>query len=245
MSDSSSYKRSPAIHCWIKHIKEAMYDEDKKIFHTIFGRAKRVRILATITSKKEKLTEIKEDKFEEEIDIDSNIGLDFDFDDGTGSIKGLIRNINPDYYKKFNPGDLVDVIGRVSKWQDFVSLWIEIIKKVEQPNFILLRNAEIIKKIKLSKIQKIPAGIQDIEEFSNEIDIDNLLEEGENDNEIEIKKEEVYFIIRKYSVEGNGVDFEKIKEEAKISDIELRTYLNDLILESRIYESDENIYESF
>jgi len=245
MSDSISYKRSPAIHCWIKHIIEGIYDEDQKIFHTIFGGIKRIRILATIINKKEKLTELKEDNFEEEVDVNSNIGLDFDLDDGTGLIKGLIRNINPEKYKRFNSGDVVDIVGRVSKWKDFVSLWIEIIKKVEHPNFILLRNAEIIKKIKIGEIQEIPTTIQDIKEFSSELDIDILFEESNNNNEIETKKEQVYLIIKKYSVEGNGIDFEKIKGETKITDIELRTYLNDLILESRIYESDDNIYESF
>jgi len=245
MSDSISYKRSPAVHCWIKHIKEGIYDENAKIFHTIFGKVKRIRILATIINKKEKLTELKEDSFEEEGDTNSNTSLDFDLDDGTGLIKGLIRNINPENYSRFNPGDVVDIVGRVSKWQDFISLWIEIIKKVDHPNYILLRNAEIIKKIKLGEIQEIPPMIPDTEDFSNELDIDNLFEESNINNEIETNKEQVYLIIQKYSIDGNGIDFEKIKKETKITEIELRTYINDLILESRIYESDENRYESF
>ncbi|MFX1311305.1 MAG: hypothetical protein ACFFHD_01665 [Promethearchaeota archaeon] len=241
MSEVISYKRSPAVHCWIKHIKEAIYDENKKIFHTIFGITKRIRIIATIINKKEKLTELEEDNFEQDIDNNTNTRLDFDLDDGTGLIKAIIRNINPEKYKEFIPGDVVDIVGRVSKWQDLVSLWIEIIKKVKHPNYILLRNAEIIKKVKLGEIQEIP----EIKEFSNELDIDNLFEESINNNENETKKEQVYLIIKKYSVEGKNITFEKLKKETKISDIELRTYLNDLILESRIYESDDNIYECF
>ena len=55
MSERTSYKRNPAIHCWIKHIEEGKYDENENVFLTIFGKVKRVRLIATIIEKNEKL----------------------------------------------------------------------------------------------------------------------------------------------------------------------------------------------
>ena len=54
MSERTSYRRNPAIHCWIKHIEEGNYDENENLFQTIFGEVKRIRFVATIIEKNEK-----------------------------------------------------------------------------------------------------------------------------------------------------------------------------------------------
>ncbi|MFW9895813.1 MAG: hypothetical protein ACFFD7_08415, partial [Candidatus Thorarchaeota archaeon] len=66
MSDKPSFKRNPAIHCWIKHITDSRYDENQNIFHTIFGKVKRVRIIGTIIRKTEEISEIDDFGFEGE-----------------------------------------------------------------------------------------------------------------------------------------------------------------------------------
>ncbi|MFX1418652.1 MAG: hypothetical protein ACFE9N_07010 [Promethearchaeota archaeon] len=243
-----SYKRFPAIQCWIKHIIEGQYDEKEKFFYTIFGHVKRIRIIGTIIDKKEKLIESNETSMDIEENFDTNLRIDFELDDSTGMIRGTLRNVNPDNFKAFKKGDLVEVVGRVSKFRDFNSLWLEIIKKVKDPNLILLRNAEIINRIKHGEIEEIPEinnVIDSLEELSDEIDV-NTLFEGENisivHNEL---KEKIYSIVEKYSAEGNGINFKTLKQEIDISEKELRTLLNDLILESRIYESDSDNYEAF
>ena len=183
MNETRIFKRLPAINCWIKHLEKGYYDENEKFFHTIFGKVKRVRIIATIIEKKESVIESMEEEQYSEENIYSNIRLDFDLDDGTGLIRGFIRNINPEVFHHFNKGDIVDVIGRVSKYGDFISLWIEIMKKVENPNKVLLRSAEIIKRLKNGDIHEIPVITEigdNIDDFSNEIEIDTFFEE-END----------------------------------------------------------------
>ncbi|MFW9881463.1 MAG: hypothetical protein ACFFG0_51015, partial [Candidatus Thorarchaeota archaeon] len=234
--------------CWIKHIIEGQYDENEKFFYTIFGPIKRVRILGTILDKKEQLIEPNEISTDLEENFDSNLRIDFDLDDSTGIIRGIIRNINPENFKTFNKGDVVQIVGRVSKFRDFNSLWIEILKKVKNPNLILLRNAEIIERIKHGKIQEIPEIVKpsdDLEDFSDEIDVNTLFEDesiSTGDNEL---KEKIYSIVEEYSARGNGINFERLKQEIDISEKQLRTLLNDLILESRIYESDSDNYEAF
>ncbi len=243
-----SFKRNPSIQCWIKHIKEGLYDENEKIFHTIFGKVKRIRITATIIEKKEKLIELDENDIVLEESSPSNVRLDFDLDDSTGVMRAIIRNINPVSFEKFNKGDIVDVIGRVSKFNDFINLWIEIMRKVEEPNYILLRNAEIIKKIKNGDIHKIPefeAIVKNVEEFSEGIEVNTIFDEKGTSNQLDDLKEKIYLIVEEFSRKGERISFERLKKEVEISDSELRSFINDLIRESRIYESDNDNYEAF
>jgi hypothetical protein len=240
-----SFKRAPAIHCWIKHVLEGQYNQNEKFFYTIFGNVKRIRIIATIIEKSEKLIEATTQDMGLEDELDSNLRIDFDLDDGTGRIRAIIRNIDPEKYKKFTKGNIVDVMGRVSKFNDYVSLWLESMRKVEEPNLVLLRDAEIIKKIKNGEIQKIPEIADDFEEFSDEIDVTTLFETETGFSEQNETKEKIYSFIEQTSAQGKGINFEQLKREIKISDNELRTFLNDLILESRIYKSDNDNFEAF
>ena len=240
-----SFKRNPAIQCWVKHILEGQYDNNEKYFHTIFGRIKRIRIIATIIEKREKLIEVNEPDMVLEENIDSNIRLDFDLDDGTGMIRAIIRNVNPEKFIAYKKGDIVEVMGRVSKYGDFVSLWIEYMKNVEEPNLILLRNAEIIDRIKHEGIQEIPEIVNELDDFSDEIDVTTLFESETDTSERNELKQKIFLLIEKSSAKGNGITFEKLKQDVKISDNELRTFLNDLILESRIYKSDNDNFEAF
>jgi len=248
MEDLMSYKRNPAVQCWIKHIIEGQYDENEKFFHTIFGKVKRIRIIGTVINKREQLTEITDMDLGLEENINSNIRLDFDLDDSTGMIRATIRNINPEKFIDVNKGDIVEVMGRISKYGDYISLWIEIMKKVDEPNLILLRNAEIINKIKSGEIQEIPEMINldaNSKDFSDEIDVKTLFEKDEKvseDNEI---KEKVYLVVEEYSARGNGINFETLRQEIKIPEGKLRNIIKDLILESRIYESDNDNFEAF
>jgi hypothetical protein len=244
MNDRMSFKRNPSIQCWIKHVLEGQYNDDERFFYTIFGQVKRIRIIATIIDKKEKLVESNEVEMGIEEDSSSNVRIDFDLDDSTGMVRGIIRNVNPENYVAFNKGDIVEVVGRVSKFGDYVSLWIEILKKVKEPNLILLRNAEIIDFIKHGEIQEIPKLVNTGKNI-DEIDVTTLFENEGDPIKQDDKKEKIYLIIEEYSARGSGIKFEKLKQEAKLSESELRTYLNDLILESRIYESDNDNFEAF
>ena len=235
MSERPSYKRNPAIHCWIKHIEEGKYDENENNFLTIFGKVKRVRLIATIVEKNEKIIESDEYEIGSEDDSKVNVRLIYSLDDSTGLIRAYKDKIDPENYSGYKVGDIVDVIGRISKKGGYMSLWIEIIKKVEEPNFILLRNAEIINRIKIGDIQEVPVLS----------DVNNLFEEEFNYAEGDNLKEQVYSVIKLHSTKGNGINFEKLRKEIKIPDIGLRSYINDLILESRIYESDKDIFESY
>ena len=84
-----------------------------------------------------------------------------------------------------------------------------------------------------------------IEEFSDEIDVTTLFETDTGFSEQNEIKEKIYSLIEQTSAEGKGINFERLKRDIKISDNELKTFLNDLILESRIYKSDNDNFEAF
>ncbi|MFX1376503.1 MAG: hypothetical protein ACFFA0_11890 [Promethearchaeota archaeon] len=235
MRERTNYKRNPAIHCWIKHIEEGKYNENENVIHTIFGKVKRARLIATIIEKNEKLIESDEFEIGLEDDSKTNVRLIFSLDDNTGLIRAYKDKVNPENFITYNIGDVVDVVGRVSKKGGYMSLWIEIINKVEEPNLILLRNAEIIKRIKLGDIQEVPSLS----------DVDDLFEDEFSFTNEDDLKEKVFSVIVSQSINGKGITFERLRKEIKIPDIELRSYLNDLILESRIYESDKDNFESY
>lgn len=235
MSERPSFKRHPAIHCWIKHIEEGNYDETENNIHTIFGKVKRIRLIATIIEKNEKLIETDEFEMGLEDVSDANVRLILHLDDSTGLIRAYKDKVNPEDYVDYKVGDIVDVVGRVSKKGGYMSLWIEIINIVKEPNLILLRNAEIIKRISIGDIEDVPSVS----------DVNNLFEEEFNFGEEDDLKEKIYSIINLRSTNGRGINFDKLRKEIKIPDIELRSYLNDLILESRIYESDKDIFEAY
>jgi hypothetical protein len=89
-----------------------------------------------------------------------------------------VDNVDPEKYRKFSVGHIVDVVGRPRKKDNNLSLWIEIIRKIEEPNYVLLRDAEIIKRIKSGDIQEIGVDNNDeTNEISKEIDVNNLFED--------------------------------------------------------------------
>ncbi len=249
MNEITSYKRNPTIECWIKHIVEGTYSIEEKFLFTIFGKTKRVRVVSSIIDKRE-IINPQSGNNEEYVENDGfeNLRVEFDLDDGTGLIRAIIWRTNPENYKDFNKGDIIDVIGLIRQWKEFTSISPEIIRKIDEPNYILLRDAEIIKKIKDGEIYDIPEienRGNNIEDLSSEIQENNLFETNKTLNESNDLKERIYLIIEKYSGKGERISFERLKQEIKLSDKDLYSYLNILIKESRIYESENNNYEAF
>jgi RPA family protein len=248
MIKTQGFKRFPAIRCWIKHLLEGRYVNEDKTLLTIFGKAKRVRFVATIIEKREVMaTKLSNDdnSFDEEGGPD--LRFEMDLDDGTGLIRAIIWRADLEKYRKFEKGDIVDIVGLIRYWNGYVSISPEIINKVQDSNFILLRDVDIIKKIRSGGTQEIPDILDEeiqINEISEDIDVDILFSEGDSE-EIDELKENVYSLIENYSLEGNGIKFNDLKKILKISEEKLRGYIRDLEMESRIYQSQENIYQSY
>ncbi len=242
MSGTQSYEYFPAIRCWVKHLLEGKYNAEEKSLFTIFGALRRIRLVATITNREDFVSNTSTGEL--------STNLRFELDDGTGLISAVKWDVDLDKYNDLNQGDIVDILGRVGFYGDTVQISnIKLIKKVKDPNYILLRDAEIIKKIKSGDIHEIPIDSETDEEFSfdnisDEIRIDKIFGE-EQPSEVDKLKEKIFSIIYEYSQDGNGISLKELQSKLQIPENKLRTYINDLAMESRIYPTEENIYQSY
>jgi len=242
MSGTQSYAFFPAIRCWVKHLLEGKYNAEEKLLFTIFGALRKIRLVATITNREDFVSNTSTGEL--------NTNLRFELDDGTGLISAVKWDVDLDKYNDFNQGDIVDIIGLVGFYVDTVQIRdIKLIKKVKDPNYILLRDAEIIKKIKSGDIHEIPIDSETDEEFSfdnksDEIRIDKIFGE-EQPSEVDKLKEKIFSIIFEYSQDGNGISLKELQLKLQIPENKLRTYINDLAMESRIYPTEEDIYQSY
>ncbi len=252
MSIAKTYEFSPAIRCWIKHLLEGRYNATENSLYTIFGILKRVRFVATITNREEFMSK-------RNTDIDSpteevNTNLRFELDDGTGIISAVKWDVDVENYGDLNKGVLVDVLGRIGFFSEKVQINnIAFIKQIKDPNYVLLREADVIKKIKSGDLFDIPEDTgtgSELEEDSffddipSDIDVEKLFSETKSPK-VDKVKEEIFTIIFEYSQDGNGISLEELQQRTNVSETKLRTYINDLVMESRIYPTEENIYQSY
>ena len=252
MSDTRSYEYSPPIRCWIMHLLEGRYNASENSLYTRFGTLKRVRFTATITSREEFMSKRRDDINSPSEEINTN--LRFELDDGTGIISAVKWDVDVENYRDLIKGVTVDVLGRVGFYSEKVQINnIAFIKKIEDPNYVLLREADVIKKIKSGKLFEIPDGStidSELEEDSffddipSDIDVEKLFSEKKSPDVDEVK-EEIFAIIYEYSQDGNGISLEELKQRTNVSENKLRTFINDLVMESRIYPTEENIYQSY
>ncbi|MFX0077501.1 MAG: hypothetical protein ACFE96_18815 [Candidatus Hermodarchaeota archaeon] len=252
MNETRSFEFSPAVRCWVKHLVEGRYNAKEKSLFTIFGALKRIRLVATVINKEEFLSRRTNDI--NSPSEETNTNLRFELDDGTGVISAVKWDADPDKYREINVGDSVDVLGGIGYFNENVQLrYVKSIRKVTNPNYILLREAEVIKKIKVGEIHEIPEfeeSVSDIDEdtffddLSDEIDVDKIF--GENEpSKVDKIKEDIFSTIFEYSQDGNGISLEELQKRLNIPEYKLRTYINDLVMESRIYPTEENIYQSY
>jgi len=251
MSIARTYEYTPPIRCWIKHLSEGRYNATENSLYTIFGALKRVRIVATITNREEFMSQKRNDIDSPTEEVNTN--LRFELDDGTGIISAVKWDVDIENYGDLNKGVSVDVLGRIGFYSEKVQINnIAFIKKIKNPNYVLLREADVIKKIKSGDLFDIPedtgtgSELEDsfFDDIPSDIDVEKLFSETESPKADKVK-EEIFTIIFEYSQDGNGISLEELQQRTNVSETKLRTYINDLVMESRIYPTEENIYQSY
>ena len=244
MTETSQYIRFPAIRCWIKHILDAYYDEIENVFHTIFGKVKRVRLVATIR-----------DIYEfPSFDSETTSNINLELDDGTGVIRASKWKVESKEIARYEIGNLAYFIGVLQSREGVLSLRIEIIKIISDPNEFLLHDVIIIKKIKSGEIVEIPTVDQKLNKISNEFgDYDDSsfispqfshqsLEDNKTEDSI---KETIFSIIEENTHNGKETHLKELKLKMQITENKLKRYIRDLEQASKIYMSDENVYQSY
>ena len=237
LTDNKQMTRFPATRFWIKNIIEGVYDDAENVFHTVFGRVKRVSIVATIIDKREITLTNQSNSFS----VDG-YSSNFELDDGTGIISCVKWNMPLEEYEAFKIGDLVYIIGLLRTRFGQATLTIEIMKKIKDPNDLLLHDALIIKRIKSGDVESLPSKEQDFDEIKFETERVN--DRGKIDNEDSLKTK-ILSLIQKNSEKSRGTHLNDLKVNLQITEKELKGIIRDLEYEGKIFLSDENTYLSW
>jgi hypothetical protein len=238
LTENKQMTRFPTIRFWIKNINEGIYDEAENVFHTIFGKVKRVSIIATII-------DIKEINLANQ--SDSSFAIDgyssnFELDDGTGIISSVKWNMPLEEYESIKIGDLVLIVGLLKNRFSLPTLTIEIMKKIKDPNDLLLHDAHIIQRIKSGDIVNLPSKEEDFDEIEFETEKINSKEETNLEDSL---KAEILSIIKKNSEKSTGTHLNDLKIDLQITEKKLKGFIRDLEYEGKIFLSDENTYLSW
>ncbi len=247
MSDKKPMKWPSATNIFIEHLLEGKYLSEEKVLLTKFGKIKKAKIIATIVEKKEFISDAKDDKNNSTDSEPSNSRIAFDLDDGTGLIRANVWRADPEKYSTYDKGDIVIIVGGINQYKEFISISLDIIRKVEDPNYILLFRAEVLKKFKLGNWSEIPEVIEptsNIDEISSNFEVKEMFEH-ESDSNADDLKEKVFKLIESHTTNGKGIKFEKMKTHFKVTDEDLRTIIRDLEMESKIYKAEEDTYQSY
>jgi RPA family protein/predicted transcriptional regulator len=131
-------KRWIAYKLKVKDIAEGRYTDDGFIEHNDL-QVNRVRLMGTVVQ-----------KF---VADDSKYGF-FIVDDGSQTIRVRSFQDSVGLIKGVEISDIVDVFGRIRKYEDEIYVIPEIVKKVDDPNFWILRQIELKKQEEKAPVRK-------------------------------------------------------------------------------------------
>ncbi|QQG39469.1 MAG: hypothetical protein HYS81_03735 [Candidatus Aenigmatarchaeota archaeon] len=171
-------------------------------------------------------------------------------DDETETIRvKFFKNVKP--LEGIEIGDFVDVIGKIKKYEGELYVQPEIMRKVEDPNFLLLRLAELAAQKKAlenakARILEIRKQISDTEELkklaaaagiSPELAEAVVLvsEAAENTEDKKTVKERVLAAIVRLD-DGSGAEYGTVIKEVALPEAHVEPVINELLESGACYE---------
>lgn len=137
-------------------------------------------------------------------------------DDCSETIRIKVFKEDVSLIEEVEPGDIVDVVGKIDKYEGERYIRAESIKVVDDPNWELVWDLELILK-----------GEKRLEREQKEL--------PEEETKGDISKAAVLNLIAE-SDKGEGVKYVKLLEESKLDDEKLEEILNGLMGDGEIYE---------
>lgn len=227
MDGSVRYKMQPsrliAYKVWISDLINGEYIKETGEWNPnyIFVKNKkvsRVNIIANIVM-----------KYQNEINTYSSIVID----DGSETIRIKAWNQDISLLNNVNIGDTVLVIGRTKSYNNEVYILPEIIKKLENQDWQLLRRLELIKEYgKPAKTEKIAVIEEKSLTQSNSSSIEIAIQDGPV--EITSNRQKVLEIISKNE---EGIALNEIIKNSIFDSKETENIINQLLKEGEIFES--------
>jgi len=230
--------RNPALKVRIKELINGKFlkgsKDELKPNYVIdkFGRKiSRVNIIATVI-----------DKF---LSFDNSY-MTITVDDGSGSIRVKFFGEDVKNNSEIKVGDELLIVGKIKEYNEEIYISPEIIRKVEDLNYISFRRLEVLKNILHSKeiVDRIKGlvlkgGIEAVKSSVYNFGLDEESLDFILSNELEDKKtnlEEIVINIIKNLDNGDGVDLDKILKESGLKESEADYIITKLLDEGIIFE---------
>lgn len=148
---------------------------------------------------------------------DGNFGS-ITLDDGTDTMRiKTFKTVKP--VDEFKEGELVEVVGKIREYNGEVYMMPEVITRLQDPNYELLRRLELIHKARLLK------------ERPPEASPEEAGGEGKEDN-TELRKD----ILAVIESDPEGVEYAAILERVKAPETRIESVLNEILGEGICYE---------
>ena len=166
-------------------------------------------------------------------------------DDGSGSIRVKAFGDRVNDLKKFEIGDLVQIIGKIKEFNNEIYISFEIGRKVE-PNFEILRRLEVLKEVAKQKeifedIKKLSSLPEEElinyakEKYGMEEEcVKFILENLNKDKKVDYKPAILELI--KELDKGDGVEVAKIFELSSLPEEEIEKVIEELLNSGEIFE---------
>jgi len=214
--------RNTAYKLWISDLHNGIYVKKEGQWESNYIKindleVSRVNIIATIVQKYES---------------EENNYCSLIIDDSSDTIRVKAWGEDIKLISKFNVGDIIKIVGKPKEYNNEIYLTPELVKLIDDPNWILVRKLELI------KIYGKPGNIEI--KSNNEIESENV----ESDHKFIVqeeklgssdKRQDILSLIEKLDSE-EGVDESKIFMESDYNEDEVKEVLQELLKEGEIYE---------
>ncbi|MDD5182503.1 MAG: OB-fold nucleic acid binding domain-containing protein [Candidatus Nanoarchaeia archaeon] len=184
----------------------------------------RVRIMGTVVQ-----------KF---ISEDNGYGF-FIIDDSTETVRVRSFKDSVDLIKMAEIGDMIDVFGRVRKYEEEIYVIPEILRKVDEPNFYILRKLELKKQDKRIVLTEAPKKEEAKPAEQPDEIVEEVIDTGEKKTETAgdgiNPRRKVVDCIAGFD-KGEGVEVDKLMKGCGLSEDIVERVLTDLMNEGEIFE---------
>jgi len=200
-------KKPIAYKLWIRDLVNGKINEGERCVEVRDLKVKKARILGSVIR-----------KYESEDGKYAFIVLD----DGSSSIRIKAFRESVPELKKVKVGDILDVIGRVRFKDSEIYLVPEIITKIRDPNWEIVRKLELLRLDKLRR--KGHGGVEILEEVVEDVYTKVIKGIRELDS-------------------GEGVEVEELSKKLKLSKEECEKIIKELLVRGEIYEPKPRKYK--
>lgn len=200
-----------------KFIKTEQRWEPNIVITPLNEKISRVRLMATVVS-----------RFVSEDQKYASLTLD----DASDTITVRVFRDDIELLQEIKPGDIVDVVGKIKEYNEEKYISPESIRKIEDPNWELVRKLELL--LKESRLGGIKVAAE-TEPKAAEQPASVATEEVVEETATEDPKLVILNLIEELD-EGEGVKYVTLLSESKLEEEKLESILNELMTDGEVYE---------